>query len=202
MRRDKLEKQHTATTFLVGGARATTGPRIPRSDAVTRPFRGARIVGTRAGLPARLTAYALHRRVDFAFSHVTAAVLYGIPLPPRMLDEIHVSVPDPGRAPQITGFVGHKLSRWQTREVDGFPVTTPEQTWLDLAPMMDERSLVVAGDYLVNGRTPLTDRGRLAEAIAAAAGRRGVGRARKALERIRTGSESPGETRLRLLGPR
>ncbi|MEV8212470.1 hypothetical protein [Leifsonia sp. NPDC077715] len=170
-----------------------------RSGDLTRPIRGIRLVGSHVGLADRLRAYALHRRVDFAFSHTTAAILYGAPLPQELPADIHVSVPDPCRAPQIEGFVGHKLSRWEVRTVDGFPVTTPEQTWLDLAGILGTSALVIAGDFLVGGAHPLSDRARLAAAISRSAGRRGVGRARVALEHVRRGSESPGETRLRML---
>lgn len=57
----------------------------------------------------------------------------------------------------------------------------------------------MVGDFLIGGDEPLTDRLALARAIAASPGRRGIARAKEALESIRTGSESPGESRLRLI---
>lgn len=173
-------------------------PHRLRHGDLVRPLRGVRVRHEDDGLKARLEAYALHRPRDFAFSHITAAILYGIPLPSGLSSDIHVSVPYPGRAPTIGGFAGHKLSRWETREVGGFPVTTPEQTWLDLAAMLYPTSLVIAGDFLISRRDPLTDRAALRSAISASSGRRGIARARLALEAVRAGSESPGETRLRL----
>ncbi|WP_185276077.1 hypothetical protein [Leifsonia shinshuensis] len=140
----------------------------------------------------------MHRKLDFAFSHTTAATLYGLPLP-RVDERIHVTVRAPGRAPAVRGFVGHKLTQWETWMIGELPVTTPEQTWLDLAQLLHRDALVVAGDFLVGGDSPLADRISLARAIAAAPGRRGVGRAKEALESIRIGSESPGESRLRLV---
>ncbi|MFF2053364.1 hypothetical protein ACFVU2_17320 [Leifsonia sp. NPDC058194] len=151
------------------------------------------------GLVERCHAYAQHRGVDFAFSHWTAALLFEAPLPRRDDSPIHVSVPAPGRAPEIAGFVGHKLSEWATVERMGLPVTTPEQTWIDLATMLVPTELLVIGDYFVSGRHPLSTREALARAIAASPGRRGIARARQAIDLIRVGSESPGETRLRLL---
>jgi hypothetical protein len=171
--------------------------RLRRSDLV-RPIRGFRIAKADDGRVSRCRAYAAHRGTDFAFSHTTAAILYGIPLP-RVDRTIHVSVRAPGRAPTIEGFTGHKLGRWEIRTVADLPVTTPEQTWLDLAQLLHRDALVAAGDYLVGGLDPLTDRLALAHAAGAAAGRRGVGRAREAIELVRVGAESPGETRLRLL---
>ncbi|WP_240183737.1 endonuclease domain-containing protein [Leifsonia aquatica] len=164
-----------------------------------RPFRGARLAVGADGLVERCRAYARHRRLDFAFSHTTAALLLGVPLPPGIDPAIHVSVPAPGRAPEIAGFVGHKLTDWATTEFDGLPLTTPAQTWIDLASLLPVRALVVAGDHLVAGGAPLSTREALAHRIAASAGRRGIARARQAIEQVRAGSESPGETRLRLL---
>lgn len=171
--------------------------RLRRQD-LARPLRGFRVSRDEDGLLARCHAYAAHRGTDFAFSHTTAATFYGIPLPWRD-PVIHVSVRAPGRAPTIEGFAGHKLGRWETRTVHDLPVTTPEQTWIDLANLLPRDALIAAGDFLVSGDRALTDRLALARAVAAAAGRRGVGRARDALELVRAGAESPGETRLRLV---
>lgn len=185
--------------FTVADATAIgVGRKRLRGDDLLTPIRGTRLTPDADGLIARCRAYALHRRVDFAFSHTTAAALYGVPLP-RLDDRIHVTVRAPGRAPTIGGHVGHKLSRWETRTVHDLPVTTPEQTWIDLAQLFSRDVLVIAGDYFVGGDAPLTDRLSLARAMAAAPGRRGIGRAREAIDSIRHGSESPGESRLRLL---
>ena len=171
--------------------------RLRRQD-LSRPLRGFRVPKDEDGVLARCHAYAAHRGTDFAFSHTTAASFYGIPLPWQ--DEvIHVSVRAPGRAPTIAGFAGHKLGLWRIRTVHGLPMTTPEQTWIDLAQILHRDALVAAGDFLVSGADPLTDRLALAQELAASAGRRGVGRAREALEFVRAGAESPGETRLRLV---
>lgn len=191
------ELQEFPFTVAEATARGVGRKRLRGGDLLT-PIRGTRLTPEVDGLIARCRAYALHRRTDFAFSHTTAAALYGVPLP-RRDGRIHVTVRAPGRAPVIKGHVGHKLSRWETRTVHDLPVTTPEQTWLDLAQLFHRDALVVAGDYLVGGDEPLTDRLALARAIAAVPGRRGISRAREAIESIRHGAESPGESRLRLL---
>ncbi|MGN6762175.1 MAG: hypothetical protein ACTHJI_12725 [Leifsonia sp.] len=170
-----------------------------RSARLVKPFRGMRIERDVDSTTARLHAFAVHRRTDFAFSHSTAAAIYGLPLPSWSSESIHVTVPAGCRPPVVRGFVGHKLAHWNTVEVEGLPVTTPEQTWLDLATMLRHDDLVVVGDHLVGGPHALTDRERLRRAISESAGRRGTGHARLALESVRTGSESPGETRLRLM---
>ncbi|MEN2736264.1 hypothetical protein ABCS02_00610 [Microbacterium sp. X-17] len=189
--------QDSAFTVARATERGVSRKRLRAPDLIT-PLRGTRLTPQADGLVARCRAYALHRGLDFAFSHTTAATLYGAPLP-RVDERIHVSVRAPGRAPTIGGFAGHKLTRWETWTIGDLPVTTPEQTWLDLAQLLHRDALVVVGDFLVGGDEPLTDRLALARAIAASPGRRGVARAKEALESIRTGSESPGESRLRLV---
>jgi hypothetical protein len=190
----------TAAAFTIDDARdAGISTRRLRGGDLVSPIRGVRLPTGSDGLRDRCLAFALHRRHDFCFSHTTAAALYGAPLPRSVGSDIHVSVPGAGRAPDIPGFVGHKLSAWATADVRGLPVTTPEQTWLDLAPLLGQAALVSVGDFLVSGREPLTDVVRIARHVGASPGRRGVARARLAVGRIRQGAESPGETRLRLL---
>ncbi|UAJ78471.1 hypothetical protein IT072_14555 [Leifsonia sp. ZF2019] len=198
--RSSLPTTLTGGPFLVHDAlgEGLSRSRLRGGD-LTRPFRGARLPAGSDGLIERCRAYAQHRRLDFAFSHTTAALFLGVPLPLGLDPAIHVSVPAPGRAPEIAGFVGHKLTDWATVEREGLPITTPAQTWIDLAPLLPLRELVVAGDHLVAERATLCTREELAHRIAASAGRRGIARARRALDRVRPGSESPGETRLRLL---
>lgn len=185
-------------TTGTGAAHGASRSRLRATDVVS-PIRGIRIHREDDDFLARLRAYALHRRLDFAFSHTTAARLFGVPLPLWTPADIHVSVRAPGRAPAVRGFVGHQLHRWETAQVAGLPVTTPEQTWLDLASLLSAAELVVAADFLVGRNTALTSLADLREAVAQSPGRRGIARARLALDRVRVGSESPGETQLRLL---
>ena len=89
---------------------------------------------------------------------------------------------------------------------EGVPITTPERTWLDLAEMLTVDELVVAGDSCVRmprreleGReTPLCSLGDLQRMIDRHKGKRGIRRAREALQLIRIGSDSPQESLLRL----
>jgi very-short-patch-repair endonuclease len=133
-----------------------------------------------------------------AFSHATAAHLFGAPLPSRLDAEtrIHVSVAAPARAPQITGVVGHVTSRLDIAVREGLPVTAPEQTWLDLASCLRRDELVMVGDFFLAQRSTSMD--ALAHALQSASGRRGVSSARAALPLLREGSESPAESALRV----
>ena len=90
-------------------------------------------------------------------------------------------------------------------------VTSPVRTWVDLGgaglPLED---LVVAGDSLLRRPDgprggiprgwahPLATTSQMEDAVAALRGRRGGGALRTALTQVRSGSDSPQETRLRL----
>lgn len=78
----------------------------------------------------------------------------------------------------------------------GIPLTDPDRTFLDLAAHLELVDLVVLGDSLVQ-HTSITPEG-----LVAAAGqtkRRWARRARRAAALVRSGVDSPMETRLRLL---
>jgi very-short-patch-repair endonuclease len=135
-------------------------------------------------------------------SHVTAAGVWGIAIPLRLRDgPLHVSTTVPRNAPRIGGVVGHRLDERQVETVlvDGMRVTTPTETWRHLATLLAIDDLVVAGDSLVRRRAPLATEAELVRALARHGGKRGVRRLRAAHLLVRSGTDSPAETRLRLL---
>ncbi|WP_431277189.1 hypothetical protein [Leifsonia poae] len=136
------------------------------------------------------------------FSHVTAAIIYGLPVPPEHEASrlIHVSVMIPRRAPRGDGIIGHKLrvDPDTLRLWNGLRVPPPIEVWCELASMMSIDDLIVAGDAIVRRRDPLGSTADLASAAADAVNRPGVKRLRSALESIRARTDSPMETRLRL----
>jgi Protein of unknown function (DUF559) len=133
---------------------------------------------------------------DAVFSHFTAAQLYGLPADDQL---IHVSTSSPQRrpGPRIGVRLHESVSNPDVRTYCGLPITTPERTFVDLAPALELVDLVIFGDAML--RRGLTCRSSLREALVNAAGRRGVCRAREAAELMRDGVDSPMETRLRLL---
>jgi len=133
------------------------------------------------------------------FSHSTAAALYGIPLPRRIESSsaLHVTVVAPQHPPQAQGIVGHRVSSAALRERDGLPICSPEQAWARLAPLLGHDELVMAGDHLVRRKRPLSSIERLSEVISP--GARGAARMRRALLEVRSGTDSPKETQLRLV---
>ncbi|WP_162246810.1 endonuclease domain-containing protein [Phycicoccus sp. Root101] len=138
----------------------------------------------------------------WAFSHLTAARLYRLPLPrPWTPDEpLHVIRPTGAAQVRRAGVVGFRgLERRNLRDLRGHRVTTEAWTWADLASLdgMSLTDLVIAGDAFV-ARVPSL----LPELHALVAGRsvrRGVRTLRQAAGLIRVGSGSPMETRARLI---
>ncbi len=170
-----------------------------RGHSITRHYRGVYgaesvDVSTRtraAGLAAVLPPEA-------RFSHHTAAELYGAPV--IRSRDIHVTVPVSRAVPRRRpGVVTHQRTRSDDvpRSVHGIMVSSPEQTFVDLAAHLSLDDMVVLGDYLVRHWTSTADIERHLAVSPRAT--RGIVRAREALALVRVGVDSPQETRLRLI---
>ena len=138
-----------------------------------------------------------------AFSHLTAARLLGLPVPRRWtptepLDVMHVTSAPKIRRAGCDGHRGLEARRVVARK--GLPVVSPEDTWCDLAASgaLDLDDLIVLGDAVIHYQ-----RGISPAILAGAVGRRRGGRGRRlmveALPSLRARSNSPMETRTRLL---
>ncbi|WP_427015674.1 hypothetical protein ACQCSX_12680 [Pseudarthrobacter sp. P1] len=144
-------------------------------------------------------------------SHTTAATVWGMPLPGRIQQDLSVHITRPTHAdpPKRTGVAGHhcRLEPGEVRTVRGLDVTSPVRTWLDLAPMLTLDELVAVGDFIVcehhrsfgPGREPLATLEELKAAVSREHRRRGLVRAREAVELVRVGVDSPPETQVRLI---
>ncbi|MFF2487174.1 hypothetical protein ACFVSU_12280 [Microbacterium sp. NPDC058062] len=218
-----------------------------RHDGLAQPFHGARM---RAGAePAKptsgaadespITVEARRRRGQMVrrarafwcvagegsfFSHVTAAVLWNLPLPIRLLRpraanpdaeidpgapaDIDVAVLAPIRASRAAGVRGRQLAPASTTVVvrDALRVTDPATTWALLGEELSVDELVQLGDAIVHiprqrgmkrGTRGLATVDELTAALAAGR-RRGAAKLRAALPLIRVGSASTAETDLRL----
>ena len=142
-----------------------------------------------------------------AVSHRSAAAVHGIPLPTRAVpDEVEVAVFDPHRSPRLRGVRSHQLTPTGQRVVivRGLRVLSPEDTWVHLGALLGHVDLVAAGDYVITGSepydggTPPATRSQLDAALHRHGRHRGVRNLRAASERLRYGSLSPRESRLRL----
>jgi very-short-patch-repair endonuclease len=137
------------------------------------------------------------------FSHSTAALLYGIPLPLELENAraLHISVPGTRRSVDAAGIVGHEV-HLPVAEVGlraGIPLTTPARTWCDLGALLEFGDLVAAGDFLLRRVSPLTDRSSLARAVDDYRSRRGIRNLRRALPLLSERSESRRESLLRII---
>jgi hypothetical protein len=145
-----------------------------------------------------------------AFSHVTAARIWGIPLPQdfTQAEGVHVSVRAPHTPPSGFNVTGHRISNPHARAVlrGGVPVVDAATTWCHLASLLDEDDLVAAAHYLVltpavpdrSNRRPFVTIGELQQR-ADQYHAPGARAARAALRHVRDGAESRRETLLRLV---
>jgi hypothetical protein len=129
-------------------------------------------------------------------SHWTAAELWRLPVPHS--PDTHISVLDRSARCSRQGVRSH-LSQptAKTTMCRGIRLTTPEQTFLDLAGAnLSLIDLVILGDAMV--KKELTSLSRLISAVETWSGAH-RNAARRAARLVREGVDSPMETRLRLL---
>lgn len=172
-----------------------------RDGTLAAPTRGVRLpsaVGDTAH-DLFVSLLAVQRPRQF-FSHTTAAMIHGLPLPRRIgLVPIHVASPSYTARMRRPGVVGHRIKA-RVVQVAGFAVESLEDCFVHVASELDHDELVVVGDAIVaTGRANRLTIGELTEHAEHFRGARGMARVGRALGAIRVGSESPRETRLRLL---
>lgn len=248
----KLLPVQLGNSFSVRAARdADVSYRRLRHTDLATPFYGARMLAAKTGgesdaahgphdespqaaearhLTAEIVslAYALAQVAppDWFFCHVTAAVLWKLPVPLRLLRAtlktthrdgrpvpprgIDVGVIAPRRAPKAAGTRGREFSGRLTtvRVVDDLRVSSPASTWAMLAAELTLDELIELGDAIV--RIPRRQgmvRGTESDALATidelvraanAPYRRHADKLAAALALIRVGSSSAAETRTRL----
>lgn len=202
------------------GIAAGATPRRLRARDLEAPFHGVRDPSRPAGdalalarldeaarlrdrVQRRCSAYSLVMATTHAFSHGTAAVLHGIPLPRRVeveCDEmVHVVALDGGRAPRGRGVRGTSTSARPVVVIrDALRLLSPEDTWCALAGCLSLDELIAAGDRLLGLPKPIASTGRIDAAIARHGRRVGAHRLRLAREQLRADVHSPRETRARL----
>lgn len=184
---------------LVAGA---TPPRLRRSD-LDRSVWGARSQHPIRSLPERCALFATRLKSEAFYSHVTAILLRGTPLPlllerSEILDVAHAA---PDSAPHARGIRGHSLAvlPGDITEVGGLRCTSAARTWCDLGAVLSLPDLVAVGDFLIHRTAPLCSIADLREAAHRMFGRRGAKRLRLALELLNDGAESRPESHLRVI---
>lgn len=175
------------------------------------PARGMRVVGGVELDPSSPGSGWLELNDYSFYSHISAARIWGIPLPFRYLDDkrIHVARPREVQPLRRDPVVGHRLDLCPRDIVRlrGVKLTSPERTWLDLARSLSRDELVAAGDYLVSEyvrstsvvREPVVSLPDLRAVLNRYKGVPGIVKARVAIDDVRVGVDSAQETRARLL---
>jgi hypothetical protein len=140
---------------------------------------------------------------DAFFSHVTAAMLHGMPLPFRLerSTRLDVSMPAPHRAPHANGIIGHQLTvdLHDIADVAGLRSTTAARTWCDLGSVLPVLDLVAAGDFVIRRKSPLATILDIMEVTQTRVSPRGRRNVMMALPLLHDRSESPPESVLRVL---
>lgn len=184
------------------GAAGVARSRLRAKDLVA-PFAGVR-ARREPETPAELARAYLPKMAEGEFfSHTTSAVLHGMWLPLRIERELllHVAVRKPQRGPRDRRVKAHHVIDrpglvWTIADM---PVANPWETWAQLAWLLSEDELVVAGEALLaKGRSRVR---RTLENLVSVAGdptRHFHAKLAAAAGRLRIGSRSAAETRFRL----
>ena len=204
--RTNLPQSLSGRPFAVSTAMIEgVSPSRLRSSDLDAPFWGVRSAnGFTDDLVGRAFAYFSRSSELAILSHVSAAQLFGMPLPTRFQADVrlHVAVPPDMRAPRGRGVVGHHLRLHPTDVLirDGIRTTTQARTLCDLASILKEEDLLAVADYLIWWRRSDADRVPIAE-IEAAIGRhptsRGMARARAVFPKSSDRADSAPESKIR-----
>jgi len=196
---------------LVEASVAGITPRRWRHGSLAYRGRGIRMEGATTALPlgVRVRPF-IDVNERCAASHLTAAALHSLPQRRQneAFDDYHLIRPEGAAYLDRPHVIVHRMKLYEDEvtTIDGLPVTTPERTWLDMAELLSVDEIVAMGDACVRaprlefeGRNmPLCSTWDLQRTIDKHRGKRGLRKAKEALELIRVGSDSPQETLLRL----
>lgn len=205
-----MSRRHPLPASLAGRPFTRTealreGVSLQRLDAsdLVRPFHGVRApaTGDASSVIARCAAYGVRMTETSAFSHSTAAALWGMPLPRRVERDaaVHVTVWEGKHRPRERGVVGHRARhRPVITSVGALRVVAPADAWCQLGAALGVRELVVAAEHLVGWPRPVCALDEIDSALARFGSRRGIEALRGARALVRERSASPRETLLRL----
>jgi len=168
--------------------RLCKGVYVPRGEAPSDPEK--RHLAT-----ARAVAY----RSDYVLSHVSATLIHGLPVGGADLTEIHMTRSGRGGQRQQAGrhvHAGLLEPQWCTT-VDGIPVTTVARTLVDLATVERLEIALAATDAALHVKACCP--ADIFAALGSVKGHPFSRRAAAAMSQVDGRSESPGETRTRLI---
>lgn len=142
------------------------------------------------------------------FTHQTAALLYGAPLPAALEDgPLHVAVVAPLHPSRRSGVVWHESKEFvPVRQRGTLLAAAPARVWCQLAGLLSLNDLVAVGDYFVTGdhpirpeHAPLCALAELQDEVVRHGSRRNARVLREALSLVRYGPLSRPESLTRLL---
>lgn len=203
MRRVPLPRPLDSQPFTVQEAlQAGISPGQLRNSQLDKSIWGVRREGALASLEEKCRGIASRLRDDAFYSHSTAALLYGAPLPfPLELDErVHIGVTSSEPPPHARGISGHHLDLvpHDIQQLNGIRLTSPARTWFDLSSVLSLDDLVAVGDYFVHRDRRFTTRHEITLLLDSLFGKRGIRQARQAVHLLRDRSESRPESKTRV----
>ena len=172
-----------------------------RGSDVTPVFRGVFTLGDADDLIVRARGAVKLAGSTAVVCETTGLALVGVDLPDSALAKtVHVWVPSNVMGPRMNGIrVHHGVLRLTVKRVStALIAANPAECWLQAAATLPTRDLVVLADGLMRRQAPILFVEDLLEFVADSPGHRGVGRARRALDLARAGTDSPAETWTRL----
>ncbi|QAY61016.1 hypothetical protein ET475_14140 [Microbacterium protaetiae] len=216
-----LPAQLIGRPFSVAEARAegVSRSRLRASDLVI-PTRGARtthphrsvvpeketpsqrMIRLRDEMIARAREVAPVLTPEQFFSHDVGVGIIGGPLPYTTADKraVDVSARRPAGQPRRAGMIGHRLQQRESsfRIAEGLRTENPARLWRQVGARWDLDDLIALGDHLILPRNRLVTLEDLWAEVRVAGDVPG-GKLMRALREIRVGSETPEETKLRLV---
>ncbi len=200
MHPEPLPPHLAGRTFPTAGSGLS--PARLRARDLDRTVWGVRRDGA-TDLLTRCGMFAARLPAEMHFSHVTAALILGAPLPLHLerRPELDVTALLPASAPHAAGILGHRstVSAGDIVIRAGVRHTSAARTWIDLSSGLRVEDLVAVGDYFIHWRSPLCSLDELRQRAAELRGRRGYRTARDAVELLDSRAESRRESHLRVI---
>mgnify|MGYP004505268973 CR=1 FL=1 len=196
---DPLPSHLQGRAFSVRGA--GVAPKRLRASDVWAPAHGIRMPAGVDDMRAQLRARALRLPDGAVYSHATAALLWGLPLPHRHAwdGSVHITTPRGVRARRGRRVRGHQcdLPVEDVGRLGDIPATSLGRTFCDLADILAEAELVAVGDFIIAGRGLRRAKDELEAALNRHTRRQVT--LRRALAMLDARAESPKESELRVL---
>lgn len=212
MRRRSPLPDSLGSVFLLSEA-AAAGVGRGRANApdLHRPFTGVRTTEVPQTFLATAANYQHRMKPGHRFCGITAARIWGLPLPTvwKIGEDLHVAVPRDAAPPRVAGVKSRRIDadRGLTVTFNGLRAIDPISTALLLAAEHEIGEVVAMLDALVTPArhypdlhltTPYTSIDGIRAHMEEFGPFRGVDKVRRALELTRPGADSPKETETRL----